>query len=79
MDYTQVISWVVSILTRGLAWVFAAYLGMEATKAQGFAAQAGTALGALALVGVSVYTSIKSRQKLLNTPPPATTPATPTK
>lgn len=79
MDYSQVISWLVSILVRGLAWVFAAYLGVQATQAQSLATQAGTALGALALVGVSVYTSVKSRQNLLMTPPPTPTPAvTPT-
>lgn len=70
MDYRQAVSWLVPILARGVAWVLAVRLGMEAAQAQDVATQAASAIGALVLVGVSIYTSVKGRQKLLNTEPP---------
>jgi len=74
MDSKQVITWLVPILARGIAWVLAAKLGYEATQAQSVALQAAEALGALALVGASVWTSVRGRQKLLATEPPLIKP-----
>jgi len=71
MDYKQVIAWLIPIIARGIAWILAAKLGFTAAESQDLATQAGGAIGALALVGVSIYTSIKGRKKLLATPPPA--------
>lgn len=70
MDHKQVIAWLVPVIVRGIAWVLAAKLGMTATESNDLAVQAGSAVGALALVGVSIYTSVKGRKKLLQTPPP---------
>lgn len=64
MDYKQVIKWVVPVIARGAAWALAAKLGLDATESQSLGLQIGEAVGALALVGVSIYTSIKGRQKL---------------
>jgi len=70
MDYRQVLKWLLPIVVRGLAWILAAWLGMEATAADSNAAAIGEALLALVLVGISVYTSIKGRKTLLETPAP---------
>jgi len=64
MDRKQLIKWLIPILARGLAWILAAKLGIEAADAQSQAATAAEALGALVLVGLSVWTSIRGRQKL---------------
>ncbi len=69
MDAKQVIAWLVPILVRGIAWILAAKLGMEAAEAEDLATQAGMGLGALILVGISIYTSVKGRRKLLLTDP----------
>ena len=69
MDKKQLIAWLVPIIVRGVAWILAARLGFEAAEAQDLATQIGSALGALALVGVSIYTSVKGRKKLLATEP----------
>ncbi|KPK82785.1 MAG: hypothetical protein AMJ81_09240 [Phycisphaerae bacterium SM23_33] len=65
MDKKQLIRWLIPIIARGLAWFFAMKLGLEATQAQNQATAAAEALGALALVGISIYTSVKGRRKLL--------------
>ena len=66
MDHKQVIARLVPVVVRGIAWVLAGQLGLTAAESQDLATQAGSALGALVLVGVSVYTSIKGRRKLLS-------------
>ena len=70
MDKTQVIKWAVWAVARGLAWILAAKLGYDATEAQSVAQAGAEALGAVALVGLSIYDSVKNRKKLLATPPP---------
>lgn len=70
MDNKQVIAWLVPILVRGLAWVFAAKLGLTAAESQDMATQIGAAVSSLVLVGVSIYTSVAGRKKLLETEPP---------
>ena len=69
MNKTQLLKWLVPIVARGLAWILAAKFGMDAAAAKLDATSAAEALGALVLVGVSVYTSVKGRKKLLATPP----------
>ena len=69
MDAKQLVAWLVPILARGIAWILAAKLGMEAAEAQDLATQAGAGLGALVLVGISIWTSVKGRKKLLLTDP----------
>ena len=64
MDHEQVIKWLVPIVARGLAWIFASWLGLAAAESGDLATKAAGGLGALALVGVSIYTSIKGRRKL---------------
>jgi len=70
MDHKQLIAWLVPVVARGVAWILAAKLGFEAAESQDLATQIGSAVGALALVAVSIYTSVKGRKKLLATPPP---------
>jgi len=71
MDYKIVIGWIVSIVIRGMAWMLTAKLGFDAASSQDLAGQIGNAAGAIIVAGVSIYTSYKSRQKLLMQPPPA--------
>lgn len=68
MDKRTLIRWLVGIVARGLAWVFAAKLGMDAAQSQVDATTAAEALAALALVGISVYTSVKGRKALAAKP-----------
>jgi len=70
MDAKRIIRWLIPVVARGIAWVLAAKLGWEATRAQSEAETAANALGALALLALSIYTSIKGRQKLLLEKPP---------
>lgn len=70
MDKKQVIRWLVTIIARGLAWILAAKLGLEAAQAQNEATAAAEAVGALILVAISVYSSVKGRKKLLASEPP---------
>ena len=70
MNKTQLLKWLVPIVARGLAWIFAVKLGMAAAEADTAAVASAEALGALVLVGVSVYTSVKGRKKLLAAEPP---------
>jgi len=70
VDYKQIVTWIVPVVIRGLAWILAAKLGLAASEASSYATSAGEALGALALVGLSVWSSVAGRKKLLNTEPP---------
>lgn len=70
MDAKTLIAWLIPVIVRGIAWFLAVKLGMDATTSQDHATQVGQALGAIALVGVSIYTSLKGREKLLMKPPP---------
>ena len=71
MDKKQLIAWLVPIVARGIAWILAAKMGMDAAQAKLDALTAAEAVGALLLVGVSVYTSVKGRKKLLVQAPPS--------
>jgi hypothetical protein len=70
MDAKMIVGWIVGIAARGIAWVFAAKLGQDAASSQVNAQAAAEALGALVLVAVSVYSSLKGRKTLLNADPP---------
>ena len=70
MDKKQLILWLAAIVGRGIAWILTAKLGMAAAEATGAAESIGAALGALALAGISIYTSVKGRSALLATEPP---------
>jgi hypothetical protein len=70
MDYGQLIGWVIPVIVRGVAWFFAVKLGLESKEAEGLAGQIGSVLAAGAIAGVSVYTSLKGRKKLLAQEPP---------
>ena len=70
MDKKTLIGWLVRIVAHGLAWVFAAKLGMDAAQADADAATAAEAIGALVLVGWSIYDSMKHRKSLQATIPP---------
>ena len=64
MDKKQLLKWLVPVVARGLAWVLAAKMGMDAAQAKLDATTAAEAVGALLLVGISIYTSLKGRKKL---------------
>lgn len=70
MDKKMVIKWLVPVVARGIAWFLAVKLGMEAVESEAVSTQIGDALGALALAGVSIYTSVSGRKKLLEAKPP---------
>ena len=70
MDKQTLLKWIVAAIARGIAWLLAAKLGMEAAQAEDLASQAAGLLVALAVVGLTVYTSTRGRKKLLATPPP---------
>ena len=70
MDKKALIGWLVGIAARGLAWVFAAKLGLDAAEARSEAAAAAEAVGSLVLVAVSVYSSVTGRRRLLAQTPP---------
>lgn len=64
MDNKQVIAWIGAAVARGIAWVLAAKCGLDAAQADSEAAVIANALVALALAGVSIYSSVKGRRKL---------------
>jgi len=66
----QILTWLVPVLARGIAWALAVRLGIESVQAEDLGLQIATAIGTLVLSGVSVYTSIKGRQKILQQEPP---------
>ena len=70
MDIKQTVLWLVPIVARGAAWMLAAKLGVDATEAESLGGGLAEALGALALVSVSIWTSLKGRKKLLLAEPP---------
>ncbi len=70
VDKKQVIAWLVPIVARGIAWILSAKLGMTAAESTDAATQAGAAIGSLALIALSVYSSVKGRKALLMQEPP---------
>jgi hypothetical protein len=74
MDAKRLIGWLVPVVARGISWALASWLGLEAAQADSAALAAAEALGALALVAVSVWTSVAGRRKLLAETPPGSAP-----
>ncbi len=66
-DKQQLTKWLAGILARGIAWFFAVKLGLAASQASTNAQTAAEALASLALVAVSVWSSLRGRKKLLET------------
>jgi len=66
----QTILWIVTAALRLLAGALAGKLGWDAATQDANVQTAAGGIGALILVGISVYTSIKARRALLATPPP---------
>jgi membrane protein YdbS with pleckstrin-like domain len=67
----QTILWIVTAVLRLLAGAVAGKLGWDAATQDANVTTAAEAVVALVMVVISVYTSIKARQKLLATPPPS--------
>jgi len=70
MDNAKVIQWIATAAARGIAWFLAGKLGLEAVQSNELGAAIAQALAALVIAGVSIYTSVKARSKLLATEPP---------
>lgn len=70
MDSRQLVAWLAAIIMRGVAWALAAKCGMTVIESEELAGKLVSALTALVLVGVSIYTSVKGRQKLRDSQPP---------
>jgi len=70
MDKAQTIKWLSASVIRGVAWALAAWFGMSATASNETSTMITDSVIGLVLAGVSIYTSIKGRKKLLSTPPP---------
>jgi len=70
MEKTTVIKWVAAAAARGIAWFLAGKLGMEAAQSNELGLSIAEALAALAVAGIAIYTSVKGRGKILQTPPP---------
>jgi len=70
MDNKQVMKWVVAATARGVAWALVAWLSMDAAQSQSLGLGIAEALGALAVAGISIWTSCKGRKKLKAEFPP---------
>lgn len=72
MEKTTVVKWIAAAVARGIAWFLAGRLGIEAAQSNELGLGIAEALAALTMAGIAIYTSVKGRGKLLETPPPAT-------
>lgn len=70
VDAKQMMKWAVGAVARGITWILAGWLGMEAIAAETNGLMLAEALGAIVLVGISVYNSVKGRKTLQNQLPP---------
>jgi len=64
MDKKQVMQWIVAALARGIAFILAGWLGLEAAESESLGMGLAQGLGAVAVACVSIYTSYKGRKKL---------------
>jgi membrane protein YdbS with pleckstrin-like domain len=69
MDKKMVIQWIVTAVLRLAAGAVAYKFGKDAVNEQTWTAIGEGAIAALLAV-VSIYTSVKARKNLLETPPP---------
>jgi uncharacterized membrane protein (UPF0136 family) len=56
--------WATSATARGLAWTLAAYCGENSVQAHDSGIRIAHALATLVLIGISIYSSIKSRKNI---------------
>ncbi len=68
MDNRQIIHWVAAAAARGIAWFLACKLGLEAARSDELGMALAEALAAVAVSCIAIYTSVKGRRKLLETP-----------
>lgn len=61
---------ILGIVIRGLAWVLAARLGVEAGQATTISTELVTGASAVIVAGVSIWHSYRGRKALLMTQPP---------
>lgn len=66
----QTILWIVTAALRLMAGALAGKLGWDAATQEANVQTAAGGAVALIMVGISIYTSVKARQKLLATEPP---------
>jgi len=66
----QIIQWIAAAGARGIAWFLAGKLGLEAARSDELGMALAEALAALAVSCIAIYTSVKGRRKLLETPTP---------
>lgn len=69
MDTSKTIQWVVTAGIRLVAGYFAVKLGQDAISEQTWAS-VGSALSALVIAGLSIYSSVKARKTLAESEPP---------
>ena len=70
MDKKKVIEWITAAVARGIAWLLVGTFGLEAAKSEEWGVQIAGALVGLVIVGISIYSSVKGRKKLLAAEPP---------
>lgn len=70
MDWKKTIEWLLPSVIRLMAGYLAVKFGMEVAEANETATQIGSGLAALAIAGVSLYTSYKGRARLASTASP---------
>lgn len=68
MDNRQIIHWIAAATARGIAWFLACKLGLEAARSAELGTALAEALTAVAVSCIAIYTSVKGRRKLLETP-----------
>ena len=70
MDKKKLIQWATAAVARGIAWFLAGKLGMEAARSDELGTTIAAALAALVVAGISIYSSVKGRGRLLAAEPP---------
>ena len=70
MNNRQVIQWITAAAGRGIAWFLAVRLGLDAAQSGQLGTSIAQAVAALVLAGISIYSSVKGRRRLLAASPP---------
>jgi len=68
MDNKTMTIWLTGIVARGIAWFMAVKMGMNSVEAESNASMLANAVGAVILVGISIYSSLKGRKTLADLP-----------
>ena len=69
MEKSTVIKWAAAAIARGIAWFLAGKLGMDAAQSSELGLGIAEALASLVVAGAAIYSSVKDRGNILNTPP----------